>query len=302
MRPDRLAVLGLGAIGGSVAWQARRSGIPSVIGFSPERGEAVQALRAGALTDIADTAGARGAGRRPRGAGRTSGRNSPVAAKPSAVATLPGSADRRRQREAAADVRGPETLGLAARYAGSHPFAGTHLSGWSAARPDLLPRTRSSTSVRPAPRARTPRVRSCTSGRRYSRPIRSLSRPRRMIASWPGPAICRRRWRPSLAYTLGKSSDLTGASWGPGVRDTTRLAASNAELWTEILLLNRKEVTTALAQAGEDLLRLAELIAEENRAGIREFLERGVVFRRGDSTGFPEVRNPPGNEAIGRCA
>jgi len=55
MRPDRLAVLGLGAIGGSVAWQARRSGVPSVVGFSPERGEAVQALRAGALTDIADT-------------------------------------------------------------------------------------------------------------------------------------------------------------------------------------------------------------------------------------------------------
>ena len=55
MRPDCLAVLGLGAIGGSVAWQARRSGVPSVVGFSPERGEAVQALRAGALTDIADT-------------------------------------------------------------------------------------------------------------------------------------------------------------------------------------------------------------------------------------------------------
>jgi hypothetical protein len=39
-------------------------------------------------------------------------------------------------------------------------------------------------------------------------------------------------------------------------------------------------VATALAQAGEDLWHLAALIAEENRAGLREFLERGVAFRR----------------------
>jgi prephenate dehydrogenase len=94
----------------------------------------------------------------------------------------------------------------------------------------------------------------------------------------------------ALAYTLARSSDLTGASWGPGARDTTRLAASNAELWTEILLLNRKEVATALAQAGEDLWHLAALIAEENRAGLREFLERGVAFRR-SIDGIPGERS-----------
>ena len=79
--------------------------------------------------------------------------------------------------------------------------------------------------------------------------------------------------------------------------DMTRLAASNAELWTEILLLNRKEVTTALAQAGEDLLRLAELIAEENRAGNPGIPRARCRVPPGPRRDSREVRNPPGNEA-----
>ena len=43
MRPNSLAVLGLGAIGGSVAWQSRLAGIPRVIGYTPDRASAVRA-------------------------------------------------------------------------------------------------------------------------------------------------------------------------------------------------------------------------------------------------------------------
>ncbi|HTC25196.1 MAG TPA: hypothetical protein VK688_12610, partial [Gemmatimonadales bacterium] len=55
MLPDALAVIGLGAIGGSVAWQARLAGVSRVVGFSPERGEGVAALKAGAVTELADS-------------------------------------------------------------------------------------------------------------------------------------------------------------------------------------------------------------------------------------------------------
>ena len=44
MRPSSLAVIGLGAIGGSLAWQARLAGVPRVVGFSPSRADGVQAL------------------------------------------------------------------------------------------------------------------------------------------------------------------------------------------------------------------------------------------------------------------
>ena len=63
MRPSSLSVIGLGAIGGSLAWQARLAGVPRVIGFAPSRADAVQALRSSAVTELADSAvkAARGA-------------------------------------------------------------------------------------------------------------------------------------------------------------------------------------------------------------------------------------------------
>ena len=56
VHPSSLAVIGLGAIGGSLAWQARLAGVPRVVGFSPSRADGVQALRAGAITELADSA------------------------------------------------------------------------------------------------------------------------------------------------------------------------------------------------------------------------------------------------------
>ena len=56
MRPNSLAVIGLGAIGGSLAWQARLAGIPSVIGYATDRGDSVQALKSAAVHDLADSA------------------------------------------------------------------------------------------------------------------------------------------------------------------------------------------------------------------------------------------------------
>jgi prephenate dehydrogenase len=56
VRPSSLAVVGLGAIGGSLAWQARVSGVSRVVGYSPRRAEGIQALKAGAITVLADSA------------------------------------------------------------------------------------------------------------------------------------------------------------------------------------------------------------------------------------------------------
>jgi len=282
MRPDCLAVLGLGAIGGSVAWQARRSGVPSVIGFSPERGEAVQALRAGALTDIADT---------PERAVHEAD-FVVLAAPPDAILQLLESLPRAMPNRCivtdVASVKLPilsraRETGLATRFAGSHPFAGTHQSGWSAAKPDLF---------------REAIIYVCSTGSEGENAARQVmhfwetvfeAHPVLLPAEAHDRQLAWTSHLPqavasALAYTLARSPDLTGVSWGPGARDTTRLAASSAELWTEILLLNRKEVAAALAQAGEDLWRLAALIAEENRAGLREFLRKHpsvAAFRAG---------------------
>jgi len=51
VRPSRLGIIGLGAIGGSLALQAKRAGIATVLGWSPERGERAAAAQQGAIDD-----------------------------------------------------------------------------------------------------------------------------------------------------------------------------------------------------------------------------------------------------------
>ena len=54
MRPYTLFVIGHGPAGGSVAWGAVQGGVTRVVGYDRVRGDAVQALRAGAVHSIAD--------------------------------------------------------------------------------------------------------------------------------------------------------------------------------------------------------------------------------------------------------
>jgi prephenate dehydrogenase len=70
-------------------------------------------------------------------------------------------------------------------------------------------------------------------------------------------------------------------SYGGGARDTTRLAASSAELWTDLFLLNQAEVVQAVRGAEAELAGLRELIEAGDRAALQAFLERAAVFRRG---------------------
>jgi len=49
VRPSKLGIIGLRAIGGSLARQAKRAGIPTVLGWSPEPAERVSAAQQGAL-------------------------------------------------------------------------------------------------------------------------------------------------------------------------------------------------------------------------------------------------------------
>jgi prephenate dehydrogenase len=92
---------------------------------------------------------------------------------------------------------------------------------------------------------------------------------------------------------------------GPGLADTTRLAASSPELWTAILTSNGGRVAPHLRALAGDLLELAgalealDLDPHDPTAGeaLRSFLERGttgrqhVPVKRGELSGaFSGVR------------
>ena len=134
MWPDSLAVVGLGALGGSLAWRARVAGVSSVIGFSASPATAVRALKAGALSE-----------RGPHPAETVRGARLVVLAGTPAevIALIPIIAPHLAPGAMLTDLAGAKAkvlgamraAGLAARYAGLHPLVSPSSPGSPAREP-----------------------------------------------------------------------------------------------------------------------------------------------------------------------
>src|SRR5881396_153945 len=137
VRPTKLGVIGLGAIGGSLALQAKRAGIATVLGWSPEPAERVAAARQGAIDDAPPRAAdvARAVELLVLAAPPAANLQLLVSLEPhigaGALVTDVGSVKR-------AIVARAEGLRIGPRFAGGHPLAGTHAHGFAAARVDLF--------------------------------------------------------------------------------------------------------------------------------------------------------------------
>src|SRR6266545_3769103 len=229
VRPHTLGLIGLGAIGGSVARQAKRAGVATVLGWSPEPGERVAAvLLVLAAPPVANVAQLEALVPQLHAG---------------ALVTDVGSVKR-------AIVHQAERLGWGARFAGSHPLAGTHRRGFEASRADLF-------------RGALVYVTPCTAGEDAAREIAHFwaqvleAHPVVLDAAGHDAQLAATSHVPQivaslLAHFLARHCP-PGASLGPGARDTTRLAASDPALWTEILLLNRDELLPALRSLEEPL-------------------------------------------------
>jgi prephenate dehydrogenase len=279
MRPSSLAVIGLGAIGGSLAWQARQSGIPRVVGFARSRTDGVQALKASAITELADSPAEAIVGAQfvvlavpPQATLDLIGRLGP-SLEPGAVLTD------------VCSVKAPVIAcalshGLGDRFAGGHPLAGTHASGFVAATPSRLQGCAVYVCETGAP-----------GGDRAARAV---------MRFWEGvieaspiliDAAAHDRqlaWTSHLPQTVASAlakaladRGLAGLSFGTGARDTTRLAASSPEMWIDILLYNREAVAEALAATEAQVAELRRLIAAGDAAGLRDYLAAAQRFRLG---------------------
>jgi prephenate dehydrogenase len=279
VRPSSLAVIGLGAIGGSLAWQAALAGVRRVVGYSPSRAEGVAALRAGAVSEVADS---------PARAVRDAelvvlavppgptldliGRLGP-ALEPGATLTDVCSVKSPVMARAA-------DCGLADRFAGGHPLAGTHDSGFSAARPDRL----RGCVVYVCESASADGPRTARGVMRFweevleAHPILIAADAHDRQLAWTS------HLPQAVAYALAKAladRELGGVSFGTGARDTTRLAASNPDMWLDILLQNRQPLLEALSSVESRLAELRRLIEAGDRGGLERYLETARDFRRG---------------------
>jgi prephenate dehydrogenase len=278
LRPDVLAVVGLGAIGGSVAWQARIAGVPHIVGFSPDRQEAEAAASAGAVTQLADSPAA------AVGAADLAILATPPAVTNQLISELAPHLERRTTLSDVGSVKVPVieralAAGLAGRFAGAHPLAGTHGSGFTHARPDLLSGcVVYICSTGPVGGRAAELVRSFWADTMKASPVLMDATAHDRQLAWTS------HLPQAVAYALANALaglGLESRAFGSGARDTMRLAASNPDLWLEIFLQNRDAVLDALDGASGSLARLRALVAEGKQDALRAYLQQAADFRRG---------------------
>jgi prephenate dehydrogenase len=163
------------------------------------------------------------------------------------------------------------------RYAGSHPMAGRERSGAVAARGDLfdgrawvvVPHQESSEHVvglvRDVARAAGSAV-SVMSPAEHDAAVAVVSHVPQLAASL-------------VAGRLRELTDPAVALAGQGIRDVTRIAASDPQLWTQILAGNAVAVREVLLHLQSDLAELVgalDLLADGDGVGAREVLARIV--------------------------
>lgn len=85
----------------------------------------------------------------------------------------------------------------------------------------------------------------------------------------------------SLATFLGAQNPAWRNLSGNGLRDTTRIAASDATMWIEIFQQNRDEVLRALTRFEDELHGFKTALANRDWLEIRARLERGKAWRDG---------------------
>jgi len=271
---DRIAVVGLGLLGGSVALAARARGAArEVVGATRSSEARAQALDAGAVDRVLPLAEvAHGADlvvlATPVGAMAAMVRQLRFAA--GAIVTDVGSV-----KSPLVDTL-PGLLPPGCVYVGSHPMAGSHERGMSHARADLF-----ESAVCIVTEASDP-----AAGARVvafwealgARVVRRTAAQHDAEVAWVShlPHLLAFAFAGSLAQAPGAAAELAGA----GFRDFTRIARSDAELWADILTANRKALAAPIGAAGSQLEAIARLLEAGDAEGLDRLLSaaRAALF------------------------
>jgi cyclohexadieny/prephenate dehydrogenase len=269
---ERVAVLGLGLLGGSVVLAAKQRGVAAQVVGATRRADVLEeALRRGAVDEVGDfESAARGADlvvlAMPIFAmGDVTRRIAPVldegalvtdvgSVKAKLVETLPG------------------LLPRSVHYVGAHPMAGSHERGMEHARADLFEGATCVVMETAEPVARE----------RVAGFWRALGA--RVVLREPAAHDAEVAWVShvphALAFAFASALEQAPAGafevQGAGFRDFTRIAHSDPGLWGDILTANRKAIAAPL-QAVERALASLSGALEADDAGA---LERMIAAAR----------------------
>jgi prephenate dehydrogenase len=273
----RIAVLGVGLIGGSIGLAARARLGGEVAGFDPDEELLDRAAELGAIDSGRDTV-----------AGAVEGSELVFCAAP--VTALPGLAaealDAVGDDCAVTDVGSVKrdviaALGSDSRFIGGHPLAGAETSGVENARADLFEGAR--WYLTPTPK---------TGGLLYDRVQRAISeigaRPQaieaethdRLMASVSHlPHVVANVLVTQAARALDEEAE-PFPEVGPSFRDATRVAGANPAIWGDILAGNREAVASEIDAAVDRLNQAAKLLRTADRDAVTAWHEQAGRRRR----------------------
>lgn len=269
---QRLAILGVGLIGGSIGLAARERGLADVTGFVRNPDKAEECLRVGAVDRIALTI-------------EEAVVDADVVVCCASVSSLAGMA------QTALDAAGPdcvvtdvgstklelvEAVGSDQRFIGGHPLAGAETAGVSNARADLYEGARWYL---------TPNERS--SGVLYDRLQRLVTdlgaRPKAIEAAEHDQAMAVVSHLPHVFANQLAIQGRTGTErlggLAPSLRDATRVAGANPAIWGEIFSTNHEAVVAAIRESIAGLEAAAEVIGSADPGRIAAWQAAAAVER-----------------------
>jgi prephenate dehydrogenase len=278
MIPDtRIAIIGLGLMGGSLARAVSSRGA-HVLGYDRQPDYLASALREGVVHEELDASLT----------GVTTAEVVVLAIPADAVCALLPSlsgrlADARLVMDLASTKRGTvaaaESAGIGAGYIGAHPLTGSHRSGWGVSRASLFENARvflcptETTSAATLERAES-----------FWRELHAGVE--QMEAGVHDDEMAWRSHLPhlvssALAVTL-RAAGIRRSALGPGGRDMTRLAGGSPPMWTGIARENATAICVAL-EAYEDQLRaIRAAVARGEPDAIRHLLVAGREWFDGE--------------------
>ena len=296
----KLALVGIGLIGSSIALAARRQGLVDVISIATRRQETLDEARDLNLGDIytLDAAEAvRGADLvilcAPVGAYDALARIIGPALEPGAILSDVGSV-----KEHVVKVVGPH-LPAGVHFIPGHPIAGTEHSGPSAGFPELFAGRWCVLTPGPeVPADKTAKLASFWEA--------MGSQVETMDAAHHDMVLAITSHIPHLvAYNIvGTVADLEAATQSEvikfsasGFRDFTRIAASDPVMWRDVFLTNRDAVLEMLGRFSEDLSVLQRAVRTGDGDALETMFTRTRAIRRsiinaGQETAAPDFGRP----------
>ncbi len=268
----KLAVLGVGLIGGSIGLAARGRAGAQVCGYDPDSAVLDRALQLGAIdscaSDIAEA---------------VSGAEVVFVAAPvgALAATVAAALDAAGSDCVVSDVgstkRLLEAAGADGRFIGGHPLAGAETAGVEHAREDLF--DGATWYLTPAQGA--------TTGTLYERLHRLLTtlgaRPTAIDPETHDRLMARISHLPHVLANLlvGEAAGLLGAgnserlpAVGPSFRDATRVAGANSAIWTDIYMSNRDALIDCIDDLSTRLGEIRGWLAENRAPAVHDWNER----------------------------